>query len=135
MTFDHNSHTYVKGLTALQLGWTDGHRFLTMGSKLLASNESNRKRKACSPRPKRKKAIVTDKRTYQGSIRAQADSSKPDLVVDWVKQALNHGIKAEYILMDSWFNYEPLLKKLKELKVDTMVKSLDRKSTRLNSRH
>ena len=61
MTFDHNSHTYVKGFTALQLGWTDGHSFLTMGSKLLASNESNRKRKACSPRPKRKKAIVTDK--------------------------------------------------------------------------
>lgn len=136
MTFDHNSHTYVKGFTALQLGWTDGHSFLTMGSKLLASNESNRKRKACSPRPKRKKAIVTDKRTYQGSIRAQADSSKPDLVVDWVKQALNHGIKAEYILMDSWFNYEPLLKKLKELKVDTigMLKLDNRKYSVLNNR-
>lgn len=41
--FDHVTNTFVRGFTALQLGWADGINFLPLANALLSStNEENR---------------------------------------------------------------------------------------------
>lgn len=52
-TYDHNLGSTVKGFTCLQLGWTDGRSCFTIDSKLVASDESKAKSKAC-PKQKNK---------------------------------------------------------------------------------
>lgn len=52
-THDHNLGSTVKGFTCLQLGWTDGRSCFTIDSKLVASDESKAKSKAC-PKQKNK---------------------------------------------------------------------------------
>ncbi len=54
---------------------------------------------------------------------------KPDAVVQMVKQALNAGFTADYVLMDSWFTQAPLLHKLtaQGFHVIGMVKAMKRR--------
>jgi hypothetical protein len=50
---------------------------------------------------------------------------KPDNVIKLIKNALNSGITADYVLMDTWFTNEPMIKSLRDigLHVVGMVKS------------
>lgn len=51
---------------------------------------------------------------------------KPEAALRMVESALAAGIRADYILMDSWFTTEPFVKKLSDLGLDVigMVKDL-----------
>lgn len=119
LTFDHNKMKSVKGYNCLQLSVTDGHTTLPLGTKLLASDEDalietgKLKRKACpEPITIKKK---TDGRSHCAFLKEESTESKPDLVTKMVKLAkkLIGGIR--YVLMDSWFFYEPLIKEFKKL--------------------
>ncbi|MDY6465893.1 MAG: transposase [Succinivibrio dextrinosolvens] len=139
-TFDHNEGCSVRGYSCLQMGWTDGESYLPLGAKLLSSDEDSEsfkkthKQKAC-PEAIRKAGL--DKRTHASQIRTEAqERSKPDLVISWIKQAMKNGFKASYVLFDSWFNYESLLKNITPLglKVIGMLKQDHRKYYLLNNR-
>ena len=139
-TFDHNEGCSVRGYSCLQMGWTDGDSYLPLGSKLLASDEQSEaftkkhKAKAC---PDAKPIVRLDKRTHASHIRAEAqDRTKPELVVSWIKHALKNGFNASYVLFDSWFNYESLLKNITSigLNVIGMLKQDNRRYYLLNNR-
>lgn len=137
-TFDHNQMKSVKGYNCLQLSVTDGGSTLPLGAKLLASDEDDLikkgklKRKACStPRAIKKK---TDGRSHGAFLKKESTQSKPDLVLKMVKLAKKFIAGIGYVLMDSWFFYEPLLKEIKKKNLHGIgiLKQDNRKYHRLN---
>ncbi len=90
------------------------------------------KRKACStPRDIKKK---TDGRSHGAFLKKESTQSKPDLVLKMVKLAQKFIGGIAYILMDSWFFYEPLLKEIKKKNLHGIgiLKQDNRKYHRLN---
>ena len=105
-TYDHNLGSTVKGFTCLQLGWTDGRSCFTIDSKLVASDESKAKSKAC---PKQKNKCFNH-RLHGGVIRNDAYISKPELLKQMILNAQRQEFDFSYVLMVFWFTYEVLLK-------------------------
>ncbi|MFV0341686.1 MAG: hypothetical protein ACK5JH_02180 [Anaerocolumna sp.] len=56
---------------------------------------------------------------------------KTDAAISLMKNALNAGIKADYVLMDAWFTTEPMIKEILLLGIDAigMVKQLKQRYT------
>ena len=116
--YDHVSHRFIKGFTMLTLGWSDGYSFVPLAFNLLSSaSEANRYNGISEE---------IDKRTNGYKFRKESMLHKPEAAVLMVKRALAAGIRADYILMDTWFTNEPLIKELLHLGLNTigMVKEL-----------
>ena len=104
---DHSRNIFIKGYTMLTLGWSDGYSFIPVDFAMLSSpNESNRYNGMDES---------IDKRTNGFKRRVEAVMQKPDVVLQLIKNALNIGITADYVLMDSWFTNEPMLKELRNI--------------------
>jgi IS4 transposase len=115
--FDHNSKKYLKGFKLLTLGWSDGATFLPLDFVLRSSaNVANRIQ-----------GIIKelDKRTCGYKRRQEAMVKTTELLEDMVKRTLALGIRADYILMDSWFCFASLISKLAaHVPVICMVKDI-----------
>ncbi len=115
--FDHNSRKYLKGFKLLTLGWSDGATFLPLDFVLRSSaNVANRIQ-----------GIIKelDKRTCGYKRRQEAMVKTTELLEDMVKRTLALGIRADYILMDSWFCFASLILKLSaHVPVICMVKDI-----------
>nr|WP_256213200.1 hypothetical protein [Bacillus sp. OV322] len=50
----------------------------------------------------------------------------PEQIPDRIQRALDAGVDASFVLMDTWFTHQPLIKNIKELGLDVigMVKNL-----------
>ena len=100
--FDHTTMKYVKGFQLLTLGWTDGATFVPLNFSLMASV----------------KHLIKgiddkiDKRTNGYKRREEATETKPVVAAKLIKQALAYGVGASYVLMDTWFTEEPLIKSI-----------------------
>ena len=105
--WDHVDGRFIRGYQNLLLGWTDGLSFFPLFSYLVSSSS-----KECRYFEANSKI---DGRTRSGRLRKMATMKKPDLVVAMCKQALEAGIKAEYVLFDSWFFSQGLLARLHTL--------------------
>ncbi len=115
--WDHVSQRYIRGYQELVLGWTDGISFFPVLAKPVCSGDKNNR--YCEADSK------IDGRTLGGKLRKMAVMKKPEQVIAMCKEALAAGIKAEYMLFDSWFFSEYMLASLHELGLNTisMVKS------------
>ena len=85
----------------LALGWTDGYSYVPVGFNMMASADP-------------KKRLVqadgsVDKRSNGSKSRRDAVLKKPDAAIKLIHNALKAGIKANYILMDTWFTTEPFI--------------------------
>lgn len=71
-------------------------------------------------------AAAADGRTQGALRRREAVTRKPEMVAELIKRAMDAGIFADYVLMDTWFTTEPLLLRLRQtgLHVVGMVKQL-----------
>lgn len=119
--FDHTTRKMVKGFNMLTLGWSDGFSFIPLDFTMLSSaNEKNRLENVNQE---------IDKRTHGYKRRVEATKSKPECVSDMLDRMLDAGLCADYVLMDSWFTNEPMLKALlaKGLDVIGMVKDIKQK--------
>lgn len=117
-TYDHVFHRFVKGFTLLTLGWTDGYSFIPTDFAMLSSSKKTNRYQEVSEK--------VDKRSSGFKRRNEAMSKKSEVTVGLIHNALACGIKADYVLMDTWFTNEPMIKAvLKEgLDVIGMVKQL-----------
>lgn len=116
--FDHASGRFIKGFTMLTLGWSDGFSFVPVDFSMLSSaNKSNRLNDLNSS---------IDKRTCGYKRRKESLLPKPQAASRLLDHALLSGITADYVLMDSWFTTEPMIREIlsKELQVIGMVKQL-----------
>ena len=116
--YDHVEHKFQKGFSLLTLGWSDGYSFVPVGFQLLSSaKKSNRYEE------------MTDTfhpRSNGYKMRKESLLSKPDAAISLIKKALEFGIRADYVLMDTWFTTEPMITSIlaEGLDVIGMVKQL-----------
>jgi hypothetical protein len=102
--FDHTNGTKLKGFKMLTLGWSDGASFLPLDFILCSSADAEKRVQGI------KKEL--DKRTCGYHRRLEAISKSTEHLETLVKRVLALGVKAEYILMDSWFCWPAILAKL-----------------------
>ena len=113
--FDHVKMRYIKGYRIMQLGWSDGNSFVPMDFALMSSpKKENRYQEA-------KRNI--DKRSCGYQRRKEAVSKSTDLIAPMIKRAKARGVKAKYLLMDSWYAFPSIISAAKEyIDVISMVK-------------
>lgn len=116
--YDHVEHKFQKGFTLLTLGWTDGYSFIPVGFNMLSSAKKQNRYQEVS------KDI--DHRTNGYKARKESMLAKTEAAVLLIKNALDAGMLADYVLMDTWFTTEPMIRKILELGLDVigMVKQL-----------
>ena len=116
--FDHASQKmrFYKGFRMLTLGWSDGATFIPVDFSLLSSKTSQINGISSK----------IDKRSAGYKRRLEGLQSAPEQIPDMIQRALNAGIDASYVLMDTWFTHQPLIKNIKEQGLDVigMVKNL-----------
>jgi len=102
--FDHNTRKYLKGFRMLTLGWSDGNSFLGLDFALLSSaKKANRYNEITKN---------LDKRTCGYKRRTEAMTKSTELMEPMLKRALAMGIRAKYLLMDSWFSAPSIIEAL-----------------------
>ena len=111
--FDHVTMRYRRGYRLLTLGWSDGNSFFPIHGRLLASSDE-------------KNIIGTkkqvDQRSLAGKRRAQAVSKAPDVMLDMLKDAIQKGHRAKYVLFDTWFSTpKAILRINKECEMHTIA--------------
>ena len=88
---DHARNCYYKGFRMLTLGWSDGHTFIPVDFSLLSSNSSQLQELRSD----------LDKRTCGYKRRMEALQSAPSIIPTMLDRALEAGVMASYVLMDS----------------------------------
>lgn len=110
--YDHTEYKYQRGFSMLALGWTDGYSFVPVGFNMLSSaNKSNRYQEMSD---------AIDRRTNGFKARRDSMLSKPQAAIKLIKEALDTGIIADYVLMDTWFTTEPMIKSIIALGLDVI---------------
>ncbi|WP_319548646.1 transposase [Desulfogranum marinum] len=115
--YDHNSGKSIKGLKLLTFGWSDGASFLPLDFVLCSSTKADKRIQGI------KKKL--DKRSCGYKRRQEAITKSTAHLETMVKRVLAGGIRADYILMDSWFCFPSLLATLgQHLPVICMAKNM-----------
>jgi len=114
--FNHVSHTYPLGFKILPLGYWDGKSLIAADfslhrekgksgkyglSKKEQSNQFSKKRDKSAPSCKRIKEL---------------DEKKTTVAVSMIKRAVKNGLMAQYVLMDSWFTNDYMIKAIRSIK-------------------
>ena len=102
-----------KGFRMLTLGWTDGNSFIPVAFNLLSSVDSKVR---INPT---KESI--DKRTIGFKRRQNALTTSPDSALSMLKQAIIAGIKAKYVLFDSWFSFPATIIKICKMNLNVIA--------------
>ena len=116
--YDHAHHVFIRGFRMLTLGWSDGVSFIPVNSCLLSTeNQQNRINEAKQ----------VNKRAFGAKIREMAQCKATEVLLLLIEEAQSAGIKAKYVLFDSWFTYPKTILALKKMQLDTvaMVKKAD----------
>ena len=100
--FDHTTMKFVKGYQLLTLGWSDGATFIPVNFGLIAYTKHLIEGISSN----------IDKRTSGYKRREECLMPKPKVTAALIEQAINAGISADYVLMDTWFTEEPLIKEI-----------------------
>ena len=111
-------HRFQKGFSLLTLGWTDGYSLVPVAFNMSSSvNQSNRYQEM---------SANIDRRTNGYKFRKESMLFKTEAAIKMIKDAVNIGIAADYVLMDTWFTTEPMIQSIMELGLDVigMVKQL-----------
>lgn len=115
--YDHNSGRSLKGFKLLTLGWSDGNSFLPLDFVLCSSSKADKRLQGITKE--------LDKRSCGYKRRLEAVTKSTVHLETMVKRILRFGIRADYILMDSWFSFPVLLAALgKHLPVICMAKDM-----------
>ena len=93
--FDHTDMHFKKGFRMLTLSWSDGNTLIPVNSCLLASAKDTN---IIGP------VKTFDNRTVAGKRRKLAQTKAPEAMMTLLDTALSAGMKADYVLFDSWFS-------------------------------
>jgi len=113
--YDHSTGRFLKGFRMLTICWSDGISCLPLDFSLLSSADA--KKRLCDSQ----KAV--DKRCCAHQRRTEATAKATEYLEIMVKRILSTGIRAQYLLMDSWFTIPATVTALaKHIDVIGMVK-------------
>ncbi len=103
--FDHATKKFIKGFRFLTLGWSDGNSFLGIDFALLSSAEGKNRYAEVDSR--------VDKRSCGFKRRQEAMTKTTELLEPMVERAIRSGVRAKYLLMDSWFSMPAVISTLR----------------------
>jgi hypothetical protein len=101
---DNCRKRFTKGFKMLTLAWSDGTSTLPLDFALLSSRDPDKR--LCGEKRR------LDRRCCAAMRRKEAVTKSTDLLEGMVKRAIQNGIDAAYILMDSWFAFPSIIKRL-----------------------
>ena len=116
--FDHVSHKYLIGFKVLLLGYWDGKSFLPIDFSIHGEKGKN----TGKPQGMTKKEIKNRfeiSRPENCPAQERVDEyfiSKSENAVRMIKRAISNGIKAQYVLADSWFIHEPFINGIRKIR-------------------
>jgi len=117
--FDHSTKRYLKGFRLLTVVWSDGASLLPLDFTLLSSVKKKNRYQEIT------KAI--DKRSCGYRRRQEAITKSTELLEPMIRRILRFDIKADYILMDSWFGLPSIIQMLStHVPVICMLKNMYR---------
>jgi len=93
--WDHSSGRFLKGFRMLTICWSDGNSCLPLDFSLLSSSDA--KKRLCESKKQLDKRCCAYQRRKEATEKATAN------IEAMVKRILSSGIRAQYLLMDSWF--------------------------------
>lgn len=102
--FDHCEGRFLKGFRMLTLAWSDGASLLPLDFALLSSADP------CNRYQNVTKTV--DRRSCGAMRRREATMKSTALLVPMLRRALAAGVKARYLLMDSWFGLPAIISAL-----------------------
>jgi hypothetical protein len=113
--YDHADHRFLKGFRFLSVCWSDGASFLPLDFALLSSAKKKNRLQEVTKK--------MDKRSCGYKRRIEAQSKATDLLEPMIQRILSMGVRANYLLMDSWFTMPATVAKLrKHIHVVGMIK-------------
>jgi len=122
--YDHARKRYTYGFRMLTLGWSDGVTFLPVNACLLSTeNEDSRINDA---------NLDIDERSNGWKARELAIKKATEVVPVLLDEAIKAGIKANYVLFDSWFSSPKTICEIKGQGLD--VVAMVKKSGRIRYR-
>jgi len=117
--FDHCTKRYLKGFRLLTVAWSDGASLVPLDFALLSSVEKKNRYQEIT------KDI--DKRSCGYRRRQEAITRSTDLLEPIIRRVLRFGIRADYILIDSWFALPKIIQMLSTyIPVICMLKNMYR---------
>jgi hypothetical protein len=115
--YDHCAHACYRGFRCLCLAWSDGVSTAPVDFALLSSSDPQKRYQEAS--------VTVDKRSCGYQRRKEALRPATALLESMVKRAFRAGIRARYILMDSWFAFPAIIAALSaHLPVVCMLKRM-----------
>lgn len=105
--YDHVTQKYFKGFRLLPLCWSDGNSLIPVDFALLSSNKAENRYQGINEK--------IDKRSCGYKRRMEAISKTTELIVPMLKRVLKKGIKAKYLLMDSWYGMPSIIASVEPL--------------------
>ena len=118
--FDHCDLRYKKGFRLLSLLWTDGNTAVPVNSCLLSSTQD---KNVLGPE------TYFDGRSLAGQRRKLSRMKGTKAMIELISKALSAGIKADYVLFDTWFSSPAQLIDIKKLGLDAIA--MIRKSSKI----
>ena len=112
--YDHSEHRYYKGLTMLNLGWSDGQTFIPVSFRLLASGNKDNLLEGSH--------VPDDNRTVATKRRNEALRDKPAIALDMLKAAKGTPAQTRYALFDSWYASPSFILSVKGLGYDVVAR-------------
>jgi len=93
--YDHSTGRYLKGFRMLTVCWSDGESCLPLDFSLLSSADA--KKRLCESQKVMDNRCCAQQRRKEAIVKATAH------LEIMVRRVLSAGIRAQYLLMDSWF--------------------------------
>lgn len=103
---DHTTGKFVRGFRMLTLGWSDGNSFIPLAFSLLSSEKQINRYNEMN--------ASIDKRTVGYRRRQESIKKSPQVLLELLQQALAVGVRASYVLFDSWFTFPKTILKVME---------------------
>jgi predicted nucleic acid-binding Zn finger protein len=116
--WDHVTHSSVLGFKLLVMGYWDGTSFIPLDFSLHREKGKNKnkpyglKKKALKKQFRKKR----DSGSHGKARSCEAHESKIQSAVKMFRRAISHGLKIDYLLMDSWFTCEAFIEAVHKVK-------------------
>lgn len=116
--YDHNEGRSVLGYCMVVIGLFTSGGFFPLDFGFSASDRKHKR--GCE--------YQGDKRSATGRMNAEAKMTKLELVESMIKNALSRGVKANYVLFDSWFSFPAFISKIRKLELHVICRLKDMKT-------
>jgi hypothetical protein len=113
--FNHVNHSFILGFKALVLGYWDGTSLVAADFSLHREKGSkgnygiSRKERDAQFKKKREETECSKQRIKE------LDQKKTDVAISMIRRAVRNHLKASYVLMDSWFVNDKVIKSIRKI--------------------